>query len=105
MNATAFKYLTNIMESTAFRIVTVLLGLALCAFYGAVMFGAIICNPMRILIDYFPDSSLFLGVYLGGVISGLLCFIYSANPRKRKAFFVIILPFFTFMIFMLTGNS
>jgi hypothetical protein len=86
----------KILESILFRIIIALIGSALCFFYGGALLGAnilLICHPESILIDHFPESAFYLGLYLGGVISGLLCFIYSANPRKRKLFFVIILPF------------
>ncbi len=87
-----------------FRIVIILLGLALCAFYGAVLFGAIVCRPIRVLVDYFPDSWLFLGIYLGGVVSGILCFIYADNPKKYKLFFIIIVPFVIFMLLTFFGE-
>jgi hypothetical protein len=95
--------LKNLMESKLFRIITLLLGLVLCPFYGIVMIGAIACHPIRILIDYFPDSWLFIAYQLGGVLSGILCFIYVDNPKKNKLFFFIIVPFVIFMIIPFLG--
>lgn len=104
MTITGSAYLNRIMESTFFRIITILLGLVLFAFYGAVLFGAIVCHPLRVLIDYFPDSWLFSGIYLGGVISAILCFVYANRPKKYKLFFVIIVPFTLFMLLTLFGE-
>ncbi len=67
------------------------------------MIGAIACHPIRILIDYFPDSWLFIAYQLGGVLSGILYFIYVDNPKKNKLFFVNIVPFVIFMIIPFLG--
>jgi hypothetical protein len=89
-------YLNKILESIPFRIVTVLLGLALCAFYGILMLAAFI---------NLPDTWLGVIYSLGGLTSGILCFIYVDNPRKRKFFFVIIVPFLMCMILTFLSES
>lgn len=69
------------MNSLIFRIIIVLVGCALIPFYGILMIGAIANLPV----------SWFGVLYsLGGLISGVLCFIYFFN--KNKILLAIALP-------------
>jgi hypothetical protein len=88
--------LNKILESFLFRIITLLIGLTLCAFYGILMLAAFI---------NLPDSWLGVLYSLGGLTSGMLCFIYVDNPRKRNFFFVIIVPFLMCMILTFLSES
>lgn len=81
-------------ESIIFRIIIFILGLALCSFYGVLMIGAIVNLPV----------SWFGFLYsLGGIISGVLCFIYFF--KKTKVLLAIIAPAVIMMIITLINTG
>lgn len=74
------------MNSLIFRIIILLVGCTLFSFYGILMISAIVNLPAS-----------WVGVLysLGGLISGVLCFIYFFN--KNKILLAIALPAFILM--------
>jgi hypothetical protein len=78
------------MDSLIFRLILLLLGVALVLFYGMLMVAAIVNLPV----------SWFGFLYcLTGMISGILCFIYFF--KRNKVFLVVVVPFAILMIITL----
>ena len=89
------NYVDSIMNSMAFRVIILLLGLILFSCYGILVIAAIF---------NWPGSWLFFSYCLAGVIAGILCFIYFF--KKNKFYFIIILPFIIDIILLyLFGKS
>ena len=106
MTVAVVEYLDRILESILFRIIVLLIGLALCAFYGILMLAAFFNVPASWSAFANSPNALFYLLYcLGGLISGILCLVYVDNHRKRKYFFVIIVPFLIGMILTFLSKS
>lgn len=78
------------LNSIILRIVILLLGCMLLFFYGILMVAAVV---------NLPDSWFGFLYSLGGIIAGILCFIYLLN--KNKVLLIIALPFIILMIITL----
>ncbi len=75
------------LDSVTFRVLMLLLGLALVVFYGILLLAALVNLP----------ASWFGLLYSsGGMISGTLCFVYFF--RKNKLLLVAISPFAILMM-------
>jgi hypothetical protein len=106
MTVEVVECLNKILESILFRIIALLIGLALCVFYGILILAAFLNIPDSwSAFANLPDAWFYLLYCLGGITSGMLCFIYVDNPKRRKFFFVIIVPFLICMIVTFLSKS
>jgi hypothetical protein len=77
----------SLKESLTFRIILLVLGVALVLFYGMLMVAAIVNLP----------ASWFGFLYCSaGMLSGILCFTYFF--KRKKVWLLLIVPFAIFMI-------
>jgi ABC-type transport system involved in multi-copper enzyme maturation permease subunit len=79
--------LKSLMNSLAFRIMLLIMGVCLVLFYGMLLPAALVNLPV---------SLPFLLYCSVGMLSGILCFVYFS--KKKKSWLVLIVPFIIFMI-------